>query len=120
MGQFRFVAWLLLWYIQKDAFEFEWDDGNSQKSATKHGIESGEVESVFELRLASPMGEQVSPPVHEERLCLVGPGTRGRLLSVVFTLREGKVRPISSRKANRREKVKYEEIRKVIEGVRQD
>lgn len=117
MGQFRFVAWLLLWYIQKDTFEFDWDDGNSSKSVTKHGIETTEVESVFDLRLASPMGEQVSPPVHEERLCLVGPSLTGRLISVVFTLREGKVRPISSRKANRKEKARYEEVRKIIEGV---
>jgi len=117
MAQFRFVAWLLLWYRQKDVFEFEWDDGNSTKSVAKHGIVSTEVESVFELRLAAPMGEQISPPVEEERLCLVGPSQRGRLILVVFTLRAGKVRPISSRKANKREKAKYEEIRKVIEGV---
>ncbi len=117
MGQFRFVAWLLLWYIQKDAFEFEWDDGNSSKSVTKHGIELTEVESVFELRLAAPMGEQVSQPIHEERLCIVGPSHKGRLISVVFTLRDGKVRPISSRKANRKEKTKYEEIRKITEGI---
>lgn len=117
MGQFRFVAWLLLWYIEKDVFEFDWDDGNASKSVTKHGIEIHEVESVFELRLAVPMGEQVSPLVHEERLCLVGPSQRGRLISVVFALRNGKVRPISSRKANRKERLKYEEIRKVIEGI---
>ena len=117
MGQFRFVAWLLLWYIQKDTFEFEWDDGNSAKSAVKHGIETGEVESVFELRLATPMGEQVSPEVHEERLCIIGPSTKGRLISVVFTIRDGKIRPISSRLASRKEKVKYDEIRKVIEGI---
>src|SRR4051794_19953108 len=98
MGQFRFVAWLVLWYLQKDTFEFEWDDGNSSKSVTKHGVEVSEVESVFDLRLAAPMGEQVSPPVDEERLSVVGPGHRGRLISVVFTLRDGRVRPISSRK----------------------
>ena len=117
MGQFRFVGWLVYWYLQKVSFEFEWDDGNSSKSIAKHGVDLTEVESVFELRLAAPMGEQVSPACEEERLCLVGPSHRGRILSVVFTLRDGKVRPISSRRANKKERTKYEEIRKVIEGI---
>lgn len=117
MGQFRFVAWLVMWYMQKDRFEFEWDDGNSSKSVTKHGVELAEVESVFELRLAAPMGEQVSPSVDEERLSVVGPSFRGRIISVVFTLREGRVRPVSSRTASKKEVTKYEEIRKIIERV---
>jgi uncharacterized DUF497 family protein len=117
MGQFRFVAWLLLWYITRDRFEFDWDQGNSSKSVTKHGVEADEVESVFELKLGASMGTQITPPVEEERLCVVGPSLKGRLISVVFTLRDGKVRPISSRKANRKEKLKYEEIRKITQGI---
>ncbi len=63
MAQFRFIAWLVLWYSQRENFEFEWDDGNSTKSSTKHGVDTDEIQSVFELRLAAPMGIQVSPPV---------------------------------------------------------
>jgi uncharacterized DUF497 family protein len=110
MGQFRFILWLAYWYLQNDKFEFEWDIGNSTKSSDKHGVPIEEVESVFELRMAATIGRQFSPEVEEERLCIVGPSMEGRMISVVFTLREGSVRPISSRIANRKEKKLYEEI----------
>ena len=118
MGQFKFMLWLAYWYLQTDEFKFEWDNGNSTKSSTKHGVSSDEVESVFELKMAATIGRQFSPAVDEERLCLVGPSVEGRMISVVFTLRDGRVRPISSRIANRKEKKLYEEIRKATQGVR--
>ena len=76
-----------------------------------------EIESIFTLKLAVPVGRQISPVVNEERLCLVGPSQEGRILSVVFTLRDGHVRPISSRIANRKERKLYEEIRKTIQTL---
>lgn len=118
MGQFKFILWLAYWYLQTEKFEFEWDAGNSKKSSAKHGVESEEVESVFELKMAATIGRQFSPVVDEERLCLVGPSAEGRMISVVFALRDGRVRPISSRPANRKEKKLYEEIRKATQGVR--
>ncbi len=42
----------------------------------------------------APLGVQVSPLVHEERLGIVGTTTEGRIVHVVFTLKEGKVRPL--------------------------
>jgi uncharacterized DUF497 family protein len=117
MGQFRFVVWLYVWYTRATSFEFQWDRGNSTKSIAKHGVDSDEVESVFELKLGIPIGRQVSPEVAEERLCIVGPSMKGRMLSVVFTIRHDKVRPISSRPANRKEKQLYETIRKGSQGV---
>lgn len=118
MGQFGFILWLAYWYLQTHDFEFEWDAGNSHKSASKHGVDTDEVESVFELRLAATLGRQESPAVDEERLCIVGPSSKGRLVSVVFTLRDGRVRPISSRPASKKEQKLYEEIRKATERIR--
>ena len=117
MGQFKFVLWLAYWYLQNEPFEFEWDKGNSTKSSTKHGVDSEEVESVFTLRMTVPLGRQISPEVEEERLCIVGPSFEGRFISVVFTLREGRVRPISSRKASNKERKLYEEVRKTVENL---
>ena len=117
MGRFKFVLWLAYWYLQSKSFKFEWDKGNSTKSEQKHGVAQEEVESLFELGLGVPLGRQVSPKVEEERLCMVGPSYEGRFISVVFTLREGRVRPISSRLANRKEKRLYEEIRKATQGI---
>ena len=118
IGQFRFVIWLYYWYLQAEGFDFEWDSANSNKSQAKHGVSTVEVESVFELKLAVPIGRQVSPPVAEERHCLVGPSEDGRMISVVFTLREGRVRPVSCRPASRKERALYEAIRKATQRVR--
>lgn len=118
MGRFKFILWFASWYIETRNFEFEWDSGNSSKSTIKHGVSTLEVESVFQLKLAAPLGRQISPAVDEERLCLVGPSELGRVVSVVFTLRDGRVRPISSRPANKKELKLYEEVRKEIERVR--
>lgn len=117
MARFKFIIWLAYWYLQSKSFEFDWDSGNISKSAAKHGVSAYEVESVFELRLAAPIGEQISPIVPEERLCIVGPSASGKMVSIVFTLREGKVRPISSRMASRKERREYDKIRKALESL---
>jgi hypothetical protein len=42
----------------------------------------------------------------------------GKLLQIAFTLREGKVRPISARPAHPKERKQYEEIlRKISKGI---
>ena len=117
VAQFKFVIWLGYWYFQSEYFEFEWDRGNHSKSWIKHGVSPEEVESVFDLKMAVPLGRQILPEVQEERLCVVGPDSVGRMISVVFTLREGRVRPISARMASRKEKRVYEEIRKTIKNL---
>lgn len=83
VGQFEFTLWLAYWYLHSEAFEFEWDQGNHTKSATKHAVHSDDVESVFALKQAVPLGRQISPHTEEERLCVVGPSASGRMISVV-------------------------------------
>ena len=108
MAKFRFVEWLLNWLFETRNFEFEWDHGNRSKSKFKHDVETIEVEEVFKLRLAIPLGIQIEPEVDEERLGIVGPTRDGRLLHIVFTLKEGRVRPISGRPpAHKNERMKY-------------
>ncbi len=61
---------------------------------------------------------QITPKVEEERLGIIGPTKQGRILQVVFTVREGKVRPISARPAHKKEKKQYEEnVRQISEGI---
>ncbi len=117
MAQFRFLLWLAYWYLQHEIFQFEWDRGNQNKSWSKHSVGPNEIEAVFNLKLAVPLGRQVAPAVEDERLCLVGPTDSGRMLSVVFTLREGRVRPISARPASRKERRLYEEVRQALEEL---
>ncbi len=118
MAQWEFVDWLLFWIVETSHFEFEWDVGNSTKSAKKHGVETQEIEAVFRSGLALPLGIQVSPPANEQRLGIVGPAMNGKILQVAFALRERRVRVISARAANKKERKQYEEVlRKIIEGV---
>lgn len=112
MGQFQFELWLAHWYAQASEFSFEWDAGNMTKSVSKHAVTQEAVESVFELKLGVTLGRQISPRVDEERICIVGPSLDGRMISVVFTLRSGHVRPISSRPAKKKERKLYETLRK--------
>ncbi len=114
MAKWNFVEWLLFWILETSHFEFEWDEGNRTKSATKHGISTDEVEAVFRSGYALPLGVQISPVVPEQRLGLVGPAVSGRLLQVAFVLRDGRVRVISVRPANLKERRQYEEILRKI------
>ena|SRR3989338_8825460 len=117
MAQYKFLLWLLSWYLQTDVFEFEWDKGNSTKSFKKHGVTQEEVESVFSLKLAVPVGKQVAPVVNEKRYGILGPSVNGQILSIAFSLRDGRVRPISGRPASRKERKTYADLRKEIENV---
>ena len=118
MATFLPVEWLFHWLLEISSFEFEWDKGNASKSLLKHDVRPQETEEVFLGRTAVPLGIQIEPSVNEERICIIGPTWNERLLSVVFTIREGRVRPISSRPANRKEKRIYEKVCKVSQRIR--
>jgi len=118
MAKWEFVEWLMFWILETSYFEFEWDDGNLTKSQIKHGVSKDEVEAVFRSGLAIPLGIQISPEVPEQRLGVIGPSRHGRLLQIAFVLRDGRVRPISSRPAHIKEKRQYEEtIRKITKRI---
>ena len=108
MAKFKFVEWLLLWLQETTHYEFDWDEGNRTKSSTKHAVAPAEAEEIFLLGQAAPLGVQISPKVSEERYGIVGATVGGRILHVVFTMREGKVRPISARPAHKKERKSYE------------
>ena len=118
MAQWEFVEWLLFWILETSHFEFEWDKGNNSKNVTKHKISIAEVEAVFRSGRALSLGIQISPQTDEQRLGLVGPTLNSRLLQVAFVLREGRIRVISARPANKKERKQYEEIlRKISERI---
>lgn len=86
---------------------FVWDEDKCAANIAKHGIDFADVREMF----AGPV--LVSSDTRKEygEARQIGFGfVRGRLLVVVFTEREhGAIRIISARKANRREKVSFEE-----------
>lgn len=92
-------------------FEFEWDASNSLKILKKHDVSMDEVEDVFMSEFKLVLGRQYQPDVPEERYCIVGETSKGRVVSVVFCLRDGRVRPVSARPASRKERMIYEKSR---------
>ncbi len=97
-------------YTEK--FEFEWDPAKAQSNREKHGVSFEEAMTAFDDFEAL----RVSDPKHstelEAREWLIGASDAG-VLVVVYTLREGVRRLISARKANSREKKRYEASKEV-------
>lgn len=87
--------------------EFEWDETKARKNWKKHGVSFEEACSVF----GDPLSLTIADPLHsddEDRFITLGESVGGRLLVVVSTDREQKVRIISARIASGRERRDYE------------
>jgi len=89
---------------------FEWDEGNSRKSAEKHGVSQAEAEQAF---LNHPL-LVVADAKHSQaelRFHALGRADDGRRLHITFTLRrdETTIRVISARNMQRKEASRYEQ-----------
>lgn len=85
---------------------FEWDDGNSHKPA-KHSVTAKEAEEAF----FDPRGRVQDDTPHsqaEKRWWLWGRTTHKRFLKIAFTVRQRKIRVISARAMNKKERSFYE------------
>jgi uncharacterized protein len=87
---------------------FEWDEGNSDKSRRKHRVTIEECEQVF-ANTPILFLEDVKHSQDEERFIAMGKTDKGKKLFIVFTPRHGKVRVISGRPMDKKERTFYEE-----------
>ena len=89
---------------------FDWDDGNSRKSADKHDVSQAEAEGVF---FNDPLivVEDAKHSEGEQRLNALGKTAQNRLLHITFTLRQNgtMIRVISARDMHRKERKGYEQ-----------
>ena len=92
--------------IEKNIFEFEWDQGNSGKN-NKHKVDDKEAEEAF-LDDGKVAFLDTIHSKNEERLRLIGKTKKNRLLFIVYTKRKDKIRVISARDVNRKEVPLYE------------
>lgn len=84
---------------------FEWDAGNLAKSEGKHAVFWTEAEQVFFNR---PIVVAESSAAHgEQRHFALGKTKAGRQLTIVFTIRDRRLRVISARPMSRRERRVY-------------
>jgi len=87
---------------------FEWDRWNADKVRHKHNVEPLECEEAF-FDESKGILKDVLHSNKKERYILLGKTTKKRLLFIVFTVRRGKIRIISARDINKRERGLYEE-----------
>lgn len=90
---------------------FQWDKGNITKNPTKHQIKNSQSEEIF-LDENLLTIEDIKHSQKENRQIAIGKTFDKTLLFIVFTIRNKKVRIISARKANPKEKKAYEQLKK--------
>ncbi len=89
---------------------FEWDDDKRERNRAKHDVDF-ELIHDFESD-AAVTREDVRLEYSEVRYVSIGP-VYGRLYVIVWTVREGRQRLISMRKANAREGGLYERAKEL-------
>ena len=93
--------------VWKNVVAFEWDSGNIDKNV-KHKVEDKESEEPF-FDKKRIMLEDTKHSRQEKRYLLLGKTKKGRKLSLIYTLRKSKIRVISARDMNKKERRLYEE-----------
>jgi len=91
---------------------FDWDQGNINKNWDKHRVHHLECEEIF---FNEPIVTKVEKRgvCQEERVSALGVTNEGRFLFVVFAIRRGRIRVVSARDANKKErKIYHEKIKK--------
>lgn len=87
--------------------EFEWDIGNSGKNLKSHGIFDQEAEESFSDD-RKIQATDVTHSTKEKRYVLIGKTKKRRLLYIAYTMRNKRIRIISARDINRKERKFYE------------
>ena len=87
---------------------FEWDEVKAKENLMKHKVPFDEGKTVFKdpFLLTYP---DVDNSETEERYVNIGVSAKDRILVLIHTERQGKIRIISCRKATVRERRFYEE-----------
>jgi hypothetical protein len=85
---------------------FEWDDAKAALNVSRHGVSFREASTVFQ----DPYAITTEDPDHselEDRWVTVGLSLVSRILLVVHTYRDTRIRIISARKATAFERAQY-------------
>ncbi|OGV97396.1 hypothetical protein A2W24_03590 [Microgenomates group bacterium RBG_16_45_19] len=86
---------------------FDWDIGNIEKNWDKHKVDAKEAEEVFfNKRLKLFPDKKHSSK--EQRYAALGVTNLRRKLTIIFTIREQRIRIISARNQSNKERKQYE------------
>lgn len=86
---------------------FDWDDGNRNKNWIRHKVSNSECEEIF-YNLPLLVKADAKHSTIEKRYYVLGQTNKSRYLFIVFTERSRKVRMISARDMNQKERNIYE------------
>lgn len=87
---------------------FEWDENKAQSNVAKHSVAFEEAATVF----ADDNSLTIDDPEHsvnEKRFVTIGISAHKKILVVVYTERNDKIRIISARQASKKERKQYQE-----------
>lgn len=94
--------------ILPEPIEFEWDKGNIGKNLIKHNVTDKESEEPFINKPNFILNDE-KHSVTETRSMIWGVTNAGRKLSIIYTIRNNKIRIISARDMNTKERRAHEE-----------
>jgi len=87
---------------------FEWDEVKARENIRKHKVSFDEGKTIFNDPFLITFPD-VDSSESEERYVNIGLSAKDRVLVLIHTERQGKIRIISCRKAKARERRYYEE-----------
>jgi len=85
---------------------FEWDQGNIEKNWLSHRVTPQEAEQVF-FNAPLVVADNIKHSRTEKRYFVLGQTDEDRPLFIEFTVRNGRLRVISARDMNRKERMVY-------------
>ena len=85
---------------------FDWNKGNIDKNWGKHKVHFKEAEEVF-FNKPLMIFPDIKHSIYESRFQALGVTNNKRKLSIIFTIRKEKIRIISVRDQNNKERKKY-------------
>ncbi len=85
---------------------FQWDEGNIKKNWISHGVTFLECEQIF-FNLPMVFFEDQKHSQRENRYYALGKTDADRFIFIVFTIREKRIRIISARDMNKKERQVY-------------
>ncbi len=100
---------------------FDWDNGNLKHVVhdyPERGNAPEEIESLFDDPYFRPTADRIDQ-YGEQQFSGVAVGTEGIEKHVVYVVRNGKIRPITCRRATRKQRARYYEIASEISQQQQ-
>jgi uncharacterized protein len=87
--------------------EFNWDEANKNKIWSKHKISTKEIEEAFATEYIFSQPDELHSGA-EDRYLIASQTQKGKILFIVYTLRNNQVRVISARGMHKKELSFYE------------